>query len=164
MPNLHFTLVKKCIFSLFFACTFTALPSPFFPTLANEQASTTENVISESVAPENGAINASTTRKLIDKYGSDLLIIDVRTEKEFAQGHIPESVRITLNEFSRSLGQVPTDKPILIVCRSGGRAERAFTILKGARPTQKNMWFFDGYPQYGEDNYYELNDRERFYR
>jgi len=164
MPNFHFTALKKCLFSLLFACVFTVLPSSFFPTLANEQADAKENAVPENAVPENGAINASTTRKLMDKYGSDLLIIDVRTEKEFKQGHLPEAVLIPIDVFSRSLGKIPMDKPILLLCRSGGRAGGAFKILKGARPVQKNMWFFKGYPQYGEDNYYELNDRERLYR
>lgn len=162
MTPIYSAHVKKCILLLLFACVFIASPSAFFPTFANDTAtSTTENIAAENSLPANGKLDASATRKIMDKYGSDLLIIDVRTDKEFAQGHIPEAVRITLNVFSRSLGQIPTDKPILLVCRSGARSERAFTILRGARPTQEHMWFFDGYPQYGEDNYFELNDRER---
>ncbi len=66
----------------------------------------------------------------------DLFLLDVRTPKEFEAGH-PESARnIPLRELKGRLHEVPTDKPLLIYCQTGNRAESAYRILRKERPDQ----------------------------
>lgn len=61
--------------------------------------------------------------------GSDIL--DVRTEKEFADGHIEGSVNIPLDEINERLGEVKKLKqPIIAVCRSGRRSGLATKQLR----------------------------------
>ncbi len=60
------------------------------------------------------------------------LVLDVRTEQEYDQGHILDSLNIPvglLDQNIRQLGE-DRDRPILLVCRSGQRSARAAQILK----------------------------------
>ncbi|MEK6903474.1 MAG: rhodanese-like domain-containing protein [Nanoarchaeota archaeon] len=59
-------------------------------------------------------------------------ILDVREPDEFAQGHIEGAVNIPLGKLIRDLGQgiVPTDKPVVVHCKSGGRGAIALDVLK----------------------------------
>ena len=61
--------------------------------------------------------------------------IDVRTKEEFDLEHSEESVNIPLDELEEKfdnteLAKINKNKKILLVCRSGSRAEMAKTFLK----------------------------------
>ena len=55
------------------------------------------------------------------------MLIDVRSTQEYQRGHRPGSANIPL-EHVRDIN-VPKDTPILLYCKSGGRAEQAKSIL-----------------------------------
>lgn len=57
------------------------------------------------------------------------LVIDVREPFEFAEGHIPQAKNIPLGELSRRLDEVPRDKRLVLVCRSGNRSSKAARFL-----------------------------------
>jgi len=60
------------------------------------------------------------------------LVLDVRTEQEYEQGHILDSLNIPLGLLDQNIKQLGEDRerPILVVCRSGQRSARAAGILK----------------------------------
>ena len=60
------------------------------------------------------------------------VLIDVRTPEEFAAGHIAGSVNIPLDQVSRRLAEFPTDKPVVLYCRSGNRSAQAADLLTNA--------------------------------
>lgn len=64
-------------------------------------------------------------------------LIDVRQPEEFTGelGHIPGSKLIVLDTLPDHLEEIPTDKPIVFVCRSGGRSARAaaFALEAGVK-------------------------------
>ena len=60
------------------------------------------------------------------------LLLDVRTPKEFAEGHVPGARNIPLHELSRSLHLLPRDQPITVYCEVGGRAGKAIGLLEDA--------------------------------
>jgi rhodanese-related sulfurtransferase len=62
----------------------------------------------------------------------DEIILDVRTPKEFAAGHIPGAVLINLYDvdFRNKLSALDRSKPILVYCAAGVRSEKASEILK----------------------------------
>lgn len=60
------------------------------------------------------------------------LLLDVRTAEEFASGHIPGAVNISIQELSSRLSEVPTDLPVVLYCRSGNRSAQALGLLQGA--------------------------------
>ncbi len=59
-------------------------------------------------------------------------VLDVRNQTEWDEGHIPGAVHIMLGTLPNRLQEVPTDKPLLVQCRSGARSAIACSILQAA--------------------------------
>jgi len=66
--------------------------------------------------------------------GDAPLVLDVRTEAEYADGHIPGAVNIPHTELAARLLELPGDRTtdIVVHCRSGKRAKSAEQILLDA--------------------------------
>jgi len=56
-------------------------------------------------------------------------VLDVREQVELAVEHVPDAVNIPLGELRSRLDELPRDREILTVCRSGQRAYYAARIL-----------------------------------
>jgi len=59
----------------------------------------------------------------------DGFLLDVREKVELAVEHVPEAVNIPLGELRSRLEELPRDREILVVCRSGQRAYTATRCL-----------------------------------
>jgi len=59
--------------------------------------------------------------------------IDVRSTSEFSSGHIPGAVNIPLDEIETRLSDVAKDRPLLLICQSGKRAEMVADSLERCR-------------------------------
>ena len=59
-------------------------------------------------------------------------LVDVREPEEFAQGHVPGALNVPQAELATRLDELPRDRPILTICRSGGRSLRSAQFLKQA--------------------------------
>ena len=60
--------------------------------------------------------------------------VDVRTEPEYLDGHIPESINIDVksNNFAILADSIlDKNKPVALYCRSGVRSKKAAEILSG---------------------------------
>ena len=64
----------------------------------------------------------------------DVELLDVRTELEFNQGHLPGAKNIPLDRLQNGETFTPEnpDRPLCIICQSGKRAEKALAHLKNA--------------------------------
>lgn len=60
------------------------------------------------------------------------LLLDVRTPQEFASGHIPGAVNISVESLASRLNEVQMGQPIVVYCRSGNRSAQAAQILASA--------------------------------
>jgi len=49
-------------------------------------------------------------------------LVDVRESWEFGMGHIPGALHIPLDELRERVDEIPTDKPVVIVCEHGIRS------------------------------------------
>ncbi len=58
-------------------------------------------------------------------------LVDVRTSKEFAQGHINGAVNVDWKNrhFAKNILNISDEKPVAIYCRSGNRATRAMFAM-----------------------------------
>ncbi len=59
----------------------------------------------------------------------DGLLLDVREAAELAVEEVPGAVNIPLGQLRTRLGELPRDKDIFVICRSGGRAYYATRVL-----------------------------------
>lgn len=69
-------------------------------------------------------------------------LLDVREPSEWVEGHIPGSKLIPLGELAARVAEVPKDKQIVVVCRSGNRSQSGRDILTQAG--FKNVTSMDG--------------------
>jgi len=59
------------------------------------------------------------------------LVLDVRTEQEFATGHITGAVNIPLQLINEMAGDLKKQKKVVLAyCRSGRRSQMATNLLK----------------------------------
>ncbi len=61
----------------------------------------------------------------------DALVVDVRNPEEWAYVHIEGSTLLPLPELSQRYGELPRDKPLLLLCHYGMRSQKAAMFLKG---------------------------------
>ena len=80
-------------------------------------------------------------------------LLDVRTQEEYKEGFIENSILIPVSELEKRLSEIPTDKPIIVYCASGNRSKQAAEILvKNNYNPVYNMlggiseWVKKGYP------------------
>jgi phage shock protein E len=64
----------------------------------------------------------------------DAVLLDVRTDEEFAGGHAEGAINIPLHELGARVGELPEGRPIVLYCRSGARSASAggFLAKRGA--------------------------------
>jgi hydroxyacylglutathione hydrolase len=61
--------------------------------------------------------------------GIDWQILDVRTDREWKEGHIPGAQHIPVNELEERLGELDPERPLAVYCGSGYRASIAVSLL-----------------------------------
>ena len=76
-------------------------------------------------------ISIDESKKLIND-GEVTLILDVRNEDEFAEGHLKNAIQIPVKELKENLSDIEKfkDELVLVYCRSGKRSAEAVDILK----------------------------------
>ena len=75
-------------------------------------------------------ITAEEAKQIMDTE-EGYIILDVRTQEEYDQGHIPGAIVISHEEIAEKVEEVLTDKDqlILVYCRSGRRSKIAAEAL-----------------------------------
>ena len=76
-----------------------------------------------------GDITVQQAHDLIQSHPK-LVILDVRTQQEYDEGHIERAILIPLNELGVRLGELSMSDDLLVYCRTGTRSSQAVGILK----------------------------------
>lgn len=76
----------------------------------------------------NGSLIPELARKI---EAGEVTVIDVRTVGEFRSGHVPLSINIPMDEFESRIDDVPTDRPVVMVCQSGRRSQMTREMAAG---------------------------------
>ncbi|MCP5100259.1 MAG: rhodanese-like domain-containing protein [Chloroflexi bacterium] len=79
-----------------------------------------EPVAEIDVANLPASVDVSTTHELMSN--PDVLLIDVREQWEYDEGHIPGITLIPMGDVPNRLSEIPTDKEVIVTCRSGNRS------------------------------------------
>ena len=83
------------------------------------------------------SVDVSTANDL--RKQEDVLLIDVREPNEYAAGHIPGSKLIPLGQLESRLAEIPKDKQVIAVCRTGRRSGEATQLLAEKGYDVQNM-------------------------
>ena len=73
-----------------------------------------------------------------------LLVIDVRSQKEFADGHLPNAINMPLYAFNDMVKSIPQDAAVLLHCQYGYRALQAYKLFRRLRPDIVNIRYAAG--------------------
>lgn len=70
----------------------------------------------------------------VEEHAGEVQIVDVREPEEFAGslGHLPGALLIPLGDLAKRAGELARDRPIITVCRAGGRSAQAVVMLQQA--------------------------------
>jgi len=82
----------------------------------------------EAIGPEELAARLDAAGGRDD--GRAPLVLDVRRNGEFAEGHIPGSEHIPFGELPGRLDELPRDRPIATICKAGARSGLAASVLQ----------------------------------
>lgn len=74
------------------------------------------------------SIKAQSLSEIINS--EDVLLVDVRSKKEFSSGSVSGAINIPLNDLETQLSDFQGKKNIVIFCRSGKRSKKAIDFLK----------------------------------
>ena len=67
-----------------------------------------------------------------DRFAAGAFLLDVREQSEWNEAHINGAVLIPLAQLSTRLAEIPADRDVLIICRSGNRSAQARDELRAA--------------------------------
>ena len=86
---------------------------------------------STAISPSPRTLTAEEAHEFLFYEDSVRVLLDVRTEEEFQEMHIPGALLIPLQELQvRALAELlDKDTPILVYCRSGRRSAEAAQLL-----------------------------------
>jgi rhodanese-related sulfurtransferase len=94
--------------------------------------------------------------------GEEYVLLDVREQDEWAAGHAPSAVHIPLGDLpsrAAELTELADDRPVYVVCRTGGRSARATAWLNAAGVVDAvnvaggmKSWVTSGRPLVGEND------------
>ncbi len=100
-------------------------------------------------------IPATKAAAIIDDAPDGLVVLDVRTAQEFAEGHLPGAVNVDFyaSDFADQLDQLDKDVPYVLYCRSGNRSGQTMPIMEqlGFREVHEIdggivSWYAEGLP------------------
>jgi len=86
--------------------------------------------------------------------GGECCVIDVRTPAEYASGHVPGARLICLDTLEARAHEIPKDRDVYLICRSGARSAQALRYLSQAHGHERLVnvaggtmaWMAAGYP------------------
>jgi rhodanese-related sulfurtransferase len=63
--------------------------------------------------------------------GNEVVLLDVREHDELAMAAVDGALHIPMREVPARLGELDANKPLVVMCHSGGRSRRVAEFLKG---------------------------------
>jgi len=85
----------------------------------------------EDSVQSSGTINVDELAERLDR-GEDLFVLDVRSPTEFENGHIDGAHHLSLIELPERIAEVPANREVYVICRTGARSSTAISMLMAA--------------------------------
>ena len=86
-----------------------------------------------------------------------VFLLDVREDDEWTAGHAPDAVHVRLGDLGARAAELPRDREVYVICRSGTRSAYAAQALAGGGVNVINVadgmtgWAVAGRPMISED-------------
>ena len=101
---------------------------------AESSETVAEATVADAAAEISGisTISAEAAAAITYNPPDDLVVLDVRTPEEFAEGHLEGAVLVDFYaaDFAEQLAALDTDVPYLVYCRSGNRSGQALGVME----------------------------------
>jgi rhodanese-related sulfurtransferase len=103
-------------------------------TTAESAETATEVTVADAATEISGisTISVDAAAAITDNPPDDLVVLDVRTPEEFAEGHLEGAVLIDFYaaDFADQLAALDANVPYLVYCRSGNRSGQALGVME----------------------------------
>lgn len=73
-------------------------------------------------------VDVETVASVMDR--EDVFLLDVREPWEYEEAHIPGVTLIPVGDVPANLDQIPTDKQVIVTCRTGNRSSQVAQYLR----------------------------------
>lgn len=83
------------------------------------------------VTPQRGINEKINQEQLSQLQSNGAWVVDVMTNAEYAQGHIPNSLNVPLDQLAQTAATWRKTQPIIVYCATGARSAQAATYLAG---------------------------------
>ena len=129
---------------------------PLFVANCGTQKQDTKPIAQEQQVPEIKTIFENIS---IDEFNSmetdsDVVILDVRTDEEVAQGKIENSIQVDFysDDFKEQIANLDPKKSYVVYCRSGGRSSKASKMMAEELGFENVKNLEGGYNAYSGNN------------
>lgn len=98
----------------------------------SDDPSSTETVATAATAGDFATISPQEASTVVAEPPADLVVLDVRTPEEYAEGHLDGAVLVDFYDpdFADQLSQLDPAVPYLVYCRSGNRSGQTLTLMQ----------------------------------
>ncbi len=117
---------KKIVISAMAAGMLALAACSAQPAAPAPTASTSAPAQSAELKPLPQEISVSEAKAMQD---AGAYMLDVREQAEWNELHMPGATLIPLGQLASRLNELPKDKPVVVVCRSGNRSAQGRDIL-----------------------------------
>ncbi|MFF9059508.1 rhodanese-like domain-containing protein [Streptomyces sp. NPDC014882] len=69
-------------------------------------------------------------QRFAEAHAAGALVVDVRNGGEYRAGHVPGARSAPLPDLPLELAGLPKDRPVHVICQSGGRSAQAASLLR----------------------------------
>lgn len=104
---------------------------------------------------EKGSISVPSFERILKESPAQIVVIDVRDEKDVKKGTFPGALNIPINDLEKKLDTLPKDKPIVFTCSTGARSGEAYDTVKLLAGDLKT-YFLDADVTFAGDGKYSI--------
>jgi len=111
--------------------------------------------VSIKAGTEAGTITIASFTQLVEETPDAIMIVDVRSPREFAAGSFKTAVNIPIDDLEKQIDTLPADKPIVFICNSGGLSGEAYDMAKMLRK-ELDAYFIEAQIVFNQDGSYKI--------
>ena len=102
---------------------------------------------------DKGSISVPSFERILKENPSQIVVVDVRDDKDVKQGTFPGAINIPVGEVEKRIGELPKGKPVVFVCSTGARSGEAYdtVMLRGNKDLP--MYFLDANVTFKDGGY-----------